>query len=57
MTSTEKASERLQVLARQVTAGNATTRLEVCPKEMNTFLIHDNKELREAIFEFLKVRT
>ncbi|EFJ48478.1 hypothetical protein VOLCADRAFT_104659 [Volvox carteri f. nagariensis] len=54
MTSTEKATERLQVLARQVTAGNATTRLAVCPKEMKDFLVHDNKELREAIYEFLK---
>ncbi|GIL55049.1 hypothetical protein Vafri_10685 [Volvox africanus] len=54
MDSTGKASERLQVLTRQVTAGHATTRLAVCPKEMRNFLVHDNKELRDAIFEFLK---
>lgn len=55
MCSNGKAKERLQVLTRQVTAGNATTQLAVCAKEMNNFLVHDNKELRNAIYDFLKV--
>lgn len=51
------ATERLQVLTLQLTAGQATTqRLDFCPKYMNDFITYDNKQLREVIFEFLKVR-
>lgn len=48
--------ERLNVLARQLTAGpaHAVETLMPCPKELGAFLTHDNPELRAEIFEFLK---
>jgi hypothetical protein len=58
------AQHRLEVLSRQFTAGLAMEQssspsssqpVNVCPKQMNSFIVHDNKELREAIYEFLKV--
>jgi hypothetical protein len=27
----------------------------ICPKQLASFLVHDNPELRERIYEFLKV--
>lgn len=59
----DAARERLDVLSRQFTSAHlqqttgaaASGNLEVCPNKMNAFLVHDNHELRQRIFEFLKV--
>ncbi len=60
--------QRLQVLSRQFTAGgeggagsgselvDASAVAAVCPRALGAFLVHDNPELRQAIYDFLKVK-
>lgn len=54
-------NRRLEVLKRQLTAAKTaqecygTKELDFCPAEMSRWLVHDNYELRQQIFEFLKV--
>ncbi len=59
------AADRIQILARQLTAAtleqearltSGKPNVAFCPKAMKSFLVHDNEALREAIFEFMKVR-
>ncbi|KAG2451240.1 hypothetical protein HYH02_003847 [Chlamydomonas schloesseri] len=53
--NTEVAAERVAVLSRQLCAGSpTTTSLTVDSKAMREFMTHDNRQLRDAIFEFLK---
>lgn len=53
-------ASRLEVLSRQMTAGGMPTGDDifdlsgVCPQALGRYLVHDNPELRAAIFEFLK---
>lgn len=55
--NTDVAAERVAVLARQLCAGSASAlSLSVDSKQMREFMTHDNRQLRDAIFEFLKVR-
>jgi hypothetical protein len=51
----EAAQERLAVLSRQLTSGFAVAQLAVDVPALRSFLVHDNPELRQAIYEFLKV--
>jgi hypothetical protein len=57
-------SRRLDVLTRQLTAGSresAPTLLDgtalsaICARSLGVVLVHDNSDLRQAVFEFLKV--
>eukprot|EP00198_Chlamydomonas_reinhardtii_P002617 XP_001691953.1 predicted protein [Chlamydomonas reinhardtii] len=53
--NTDVAAERVAVLARQLCAGSASAlSLSVDSKQMREFMTHDNRQLRDAIFEFLK---
>lgn len=51
--------ERLAVLSRQLTSAAGAPlggrELEFCPKKMSKFFAHDNFELRNTIYEHLKV--
>lgn len=50
-------AHRLEVLARQLTlSGEGDSLAALCPNKLAPLLVHDNGELRAAIFEFLKVR-
>lgn len=49
---------RLDVLSRQLTAAAADGAAlpNVCPRAMFNFIVHDNPELRQKIYEHLKAR-
>lgn len=51
--------ERIQVLARQLTSSSTDAsggkELDFCPKKMARFFTHDNFELRNTIYEHLRV--
>jgi hypothetical protein len=58
-------SRRLEVLSRQMCAAGlqSASTLQgldglaaVCPVQLENVLLHDNRELRAAVFDFLKVR-
>jgi hypothetical protein len=54
-------ASRLEVLARQLTlespaGGGSTDFSGLCPRGLAKYLTHDNSELRQEIYEFLKVR-
>mmetsp|Transcript_16598 Transcript_16598/g.41454 ORF Transcript_16598/g.41454 Transcript_16598/m.41454 type:complete len:641 (-) Transcript_16598:685-2607(-) len=63
MASGHDEARRLEVLSRQFTAAAMVQEcptkagakaLDFCPQQMQNWLVHDNHELRKAVFEFLK---